>query len=391
MFERLYARRAASLADSSLKDVLESRPGVISFSGGLPDEKAFPYERIAALTAQVCQQPRAWQYPPTEGLVELREQIALQMQRIGIAAGPENILVTQGSQQGLDLINKAFVDPGDPVFVEAPGYLGALKAVENYEGRLIPLPLDEEGLDVAALRARHERAKYLYTVSTFQNPAGCTLSLARRRELLHIAERRGFFIVEDGAYHHLRFEGDPIPPLKALDQTGHVIYLGSFSKVLVPGIRVGWIVAPRPVIDRLALLKQATDLAGSSFGQLFAAAWLREFGLTPPVELYRQKRDLALAALRDHMPPGVQWNRPQGGFFLWVTLPQRIDTRSLLAASLRAGVSYVPGDAFGGAPNALRFSYSQVGLDEIEEGVRRLARVVAAASDGGELRSAMEN
>jgi len=377
MYESMFARRAGDPVDSSLKGVLEVPPGVISFAGGLPDEKAFDLERIQEVAAAVAADRLAWQYPPTEGFATLREAIATYAGSLGIKAGPENVLITQGSQQGLDLINMLFVDEGDAVLMESPGYIGAINAVQNYRGRLIPVPLDSDGASLEALERSGERAKYFYTVSTFQNPAGCTLPLEKRKRLLEIAERRGFFIVEDAAYHHLRYEGEAIPPIKAFDEAGRVIYLGSLSKVLTPGIRVGWIIAERRVVERLALIKQAADLAGGSFGQLFALHWLEKYGICPPVDLYRQKRDEADRALSAHMPPGVSWNRAEGGFFFWVTLPEHINARVLLDAAKKRGVAFVPGDAFGGAENAFRFSFSQVALGDIEKGAQRLAGAIA--------------
>lgn len=379
MFAHLYADRAASLQDSSLKEVLETRAGVISFAGGLPDEKAFEFDTIADVCGEVAKDPKAWQYAPTEGFMDLREAIAASLEKIGIRATGEHVLITSGSQQGLDLINKIFVNPGDRVYVEAPGYIGSLKAIENYQGQAVPIPLEADGLSVDALQENIEPAKYLYTVPTFQNPAGYTLSQHKREAVLNQSISRGFLIVEDGAYHELRYEGEQLAPIKSMDQAGHVIYLGSFSKTLVPGIRVGWIVAHPEIIHKLILVKQATDLAGGSFGQRFALTWLTRYGIRPPNALYQEKRDRALACLERSMPPGVSWNRAQGGFFLWLTLPTSINTQRLLVSAKARGVSFVPGYAFGGAAHALRFSFSQVALSDIEPGVSRLAESIRNA------------
>lgn len=388
MLHRLIAKRASKPQDSALKDVLLTFPGVISFAGGLPDEQAFDMELIAEITQSIVGRRASWQYLETEGYLPLREALAEHMGTMGVAATARNILITNGSQQGLDLIAKLLIDPGDRVLIEGPGYLGGLGAFDNYESRLVPIPLDDEGLDLEALErvlegerglAREPDAgempgsKFLYTVSTFQNPTGATLPLERRRRLLELAKQHGFLIVEDGAYHLLRYDGEPIPPIKSLDQEGTVIYLGSLSKVLVPGIRVGWIAADEEIINRLALLKQATDLAGNTFGQLFAERWLREVGLRPPIDLYRKKRDGAMEALQQLVPEGVRFSRPAGGFFFWLQFPQGIDTHTMLPLAKENGVVYVPGSAFGGAANTIRFSFSQVPLDQIDEGVRRLA------------------
>lgn len=373
------AKRVELQTDSSLKEVLESFPGVISFAGGLPDEKAFPVQQLTGVLAEVAHAPAAWQYLPTEGLPALREAIARHMATLGVEADIDNVLITQGSQQALDLVAKALVDPGDKVLMEAPGYLGAIGAAQNYEADLLDVPVGDQGIDPDALTQAPPGAKYLYTVSTFQNPSGCSIPLSRRRQILEVASQKGFYVVEDGAYRELCFEGDPEPPIKSFDVEGRVIYLGSFSKALVPGVRVGWIVADRELIRVLALLKQATDLASNTLGQLFVARWLELYGLTPPIDLYRQKRDLALQALEREMPPGVSWNRPRGGFFLWIRLPAGLNASRLLQSARANGVTYVPGAAFRGEKAALRFSFSQVGLDEIEPGVRRLARTIQEA------------
>jgi len=377
MDPRFFAKRAAALSDSSLKEVLETHPGIISFAGGLPDEQAFPIEQIQEILRRVASSPRAWQYLPTEGDPALREAVAEHVASFGIQADVDNILITQGSQQALDLISMAFIDPGDKVLMEAPGYLGAIGAVQNYEAEIVDIPVGEEGVDPTHLAQAPPGAKFFYTVSTFHNPTGCSIPVDKRRELLKVAEAKNFLIVEDGAYRELRFDGDAAPPIKSFDTSGRVIYLGSFSKALVPGVRVGWIVAAKEIIERLALLKQAVDLASNTLGQSFWLHWLREYGLRPPIELYKDKRDRALTALEKEMPPEVKWNRPQGGFFLWVRLPAFLDATAMLSTARQEGVTYVPGAAFRGAPSSLRFSFSQVRPEEIAPGVERLARVIA--------------
>lgn len=388
MDPRLFSRRVAGLGDSSLKEVLESFPGVISFAGGLPDERAFPVEQIDEILRRVAKDHAAWQYLPTEGSPALREAVAEHVSRYGIEAGADNVLITTGSQQGLDLIAMALIDPGDPVLMEAPGYLGAIGAVKNYEAHIRDVPVGDQGIDpeqLAAVARSTRGAKFLYTAATHQNPTGTSVPLANRRRIYEIAGERGFLIVEDEAYRELTFEGTPHPPIKSLDQEGRVVYLGSFSKSLVPGVRVGWIVADREIIRTLSLLKQSVDLASNTLGQLFVLHWLKEYGLRPPVELYREKRDLALAALEAQMSEGVSWNRPRGGFFLWMRLPGHMDAARMLPYARRNGVTYVPGSAFRGPHNTLRFSFSQVAKDEIAEGVKRLARTVQQWCETGSL------
>lgn len=376
MDRRLFARRVASLGDSNLKEVLESFPGVISFAGGLPDEKAFPVEQIDEIIGRIAKERAAWQYLPTEGSLQLREAVARHVAHYGIRADVDNVLITQGSQQALDLICMALIDPGDPVLMEAPGYLGAIGAVQNYEADIRDIPVGDDGIDPARLGSRADGAKFLYTVSTHHNPTGCSIPARHRPLIYEAASSLGFLIVEDEAYRELTFEGTPSPPIKAWDEEGRVVYMGSFSKSLVPGVRVGWIIADREIIRMLALLKQSVDLASNTLGQLFVLHWLNQFGLRPPIQLYREKRDLALAALQAEMPPDVTWNRPQGGFFLWVRLPEGFDASQMLPYARANGVTYVPGAAFRGPRNTLRFSFSQVAKDDILPGVQRLARTI---------------
>lgn len=372
--KRHLSARAAATADDSLKEVLVQYPGVISFAGGLPDPALFDLERIAEVSAAAAADRMSWQYCPTEGRLQLRERIAAHMSKLGVKLGPESILITHGSQQALDLLAKTFVDPGDKVLIETPGYIGGIQAMEAYGGELVPAPLDDDGVDPSRLDAEQaKRAKLLYTVSTFQNPTGATLTPERRVALLEAADQYDFLIVEDGAYQHLAYDQEPPRPIASFDQAGRVIYLGSFSKALVPGIRIGWIAAAPEIIERLALLKQATDLATNSFGQRFVELWLERYGLEPPLAAYRAKRDRALEALEKHMPDGVTWNRPGGGFFIWIRLPEGLDTVELLPMAREAGVTFVPGPAFNGPPHTMRFSFSQVDVAEIETGVIRLA------------------
>ncbi|HEX6971509.1 MAG TPA: PLP-dependent aminotransferase family protein [Limnochordia bacterium] len=379
MFTHLLARRAATTTDTSLKDVLERHPGIISFAGGLPDERAFDLATLREIAAEVAADPLCWQYAPTEGLMALREALSASARADGIVAGPDEVLITEGSQQGLDLCARLLIEPGDAVLIEAPGYIGALRAFENAEARIIGVPLDDDGLCVDRLAelARRHRPKLLYTAPTFQNPTGTTLPLERRRRVLEIAAECGFLVLEDHAYRAIRFEGEEIPPLKALPGGERVIYAGSFSKALVPGVRVGWLIADAELIRHMALLKQGTDLAGNTFGQRLVLRWLETRKIEPPIALYRQKRDQTLRALAAHLRGDVHWNRPQGGFFLWVRLGPGGDSRTLLTLAKREGVSFVPGPSFGGEAAGFRFSYSQVPLEAIDEGVRRLAAAVA--------------
>lgn len=378
--QRFAQRTQASASDSSLKEVLTQFPGVISFAGGLPDPKAFDMKRIASVVETTSQMEDAWQYTATEGWRPLREKIAEIMQRLGVQASWRNVIVTNGSQAALELLAKTLLNPNDTVLVEMPGYLGAIQAFQSYEARVQSMETDEDGLIPERIGTEAIRnAKLMYTVSTFHNPTGSTLPPHRRRALAQRVAQHDGLLIEDGAYHWLAYDTEPPKPIAAYDTSGHIIYMGSFSKVLLPGVRIGWIVAPEPLTEQLALVKQSTDLATNTFGQFFVYEWLNEYGLRPPINLYRKKRDAALHALQQYMPSYVQWNQPQGGFFIWLTLPATIDAKRLLSTARQNGVTYVPGAAFGAEHNTLRFSFSETPEDDIKEGVQRLANTIQAA------------
>lgn len=376
---------------------LAERGDIISFAGGFPSPESFPKGEVADIARHVAQElgDSSLQYGPTEGFYPLRELIAGTMRARGIACRPEEVLITNGSQQALDLIGKLFLDPGDGVIVEKPAYVGGLNALSPYEPRFVGIPLDDDGmctslidaqLDERRRRGQLGRVKACYTVPNFHNPAGVTLSAQRRRELLAAAARHGFCIIEDDPYGDLRFEGAPLEPIKALDRDERVLYLGSFSKVFLPGFRLGYVVGPEEVIKRLAIAKQGADLCSNSFGQRVILEAVRR-GLLEPhreriVALYRAKRDLMLEALSRYFPPEVTWTRPQGGFFIWVTLPDGMDAKRLLPEAVaEERVAYVAGGAFfvdGSGANTIRLAYSQASDAEIVEGIKRLGRFLAS-------------
>jgi len=322
------------------------------------------------------------------------------MGRYGIRVGPENILITSGSQQALDLIGKLFVNPGDKILTEEPTYLGALQAFTAYQAEYLPVPIDDDGLRIDLLEERLRAGpKFLYILPNFQNPAGVTLSLERRRRLIELANQYGVPIVEDDPYGQLRYEGEHLPPLVKIDAefhqcangehafTGDVIYLSTLSKTLAPGLRIAWIVAPAPVILRLVQMKQGADLHTSTFCQFVAHEVAREGFLDRHVRriraVYGERRNAMLAALSRHFPPGVRWTRPQGGLFLWITMPKGVDSGALLKEALREKVAFVPGKPFfpnEGGEECMRLNFSFCPPDVIEEGIRRLARVVGAAA-----------
>lgn len=391
--EELFARRAGGMRRSDIRDAfkLTERSDVISLAGGFPDEETFPVAELEGVIRRLVEREggSVFQYGPTEGLAELRARVAGELAKLGLAFDPDQILLTSGSQQALDLIGRVFLDPGDVVLVEAPGYVGGLSAFAAYEARLVGVELDREGLrpedlerQLRRLAREGTRVKLLYTVPTFQNPTGTCLSSERRAALVDLAERYGFLIVEDDPYREIWFDSPPPAPLAAADPTGRVLYLGSFSKVFLPGLRVGWVAGAPTLVSRLALAKQPADLCSNIFGQKLVEAYLREGRLEPrKAALRRQYRERCAAldgGLREAGAP-LTWEKPSGGFFLWVTMPQGGDARRLAEVALREGVAYVAGDAFcvdGGGERSLRLAFSQSAPERLREAAVRLARAV---------------
>jgi len=400
-----YAARTKGLTSSAIRDLLKviQKPGMISFAGGLPAPDVFPVQRFKEACHKVLteQASNALQYGATEGYEPLRELIANNMARYGIKARVENVLITSGSQQALDLIGKLFINAGDHVLVEAPTYLGALQAFNIYGAEYLAVTSDENGLRTDLLEAPlRSGPKFMYVLPNFQNPAGTTLSEGRRHELVLLADRYGIPIVEDDPYGQLRYEGEHLPPLVVLDREnlrrdkgysiGNVIYLSTFSKTLAPGLRLGWIVAPPEVIGKLAQLKQGADLHTSTFTQFVAYEVARDGFLDSHVKLirkvYRERRDVMLQALQEFFPPAVTWTHPQGGLFLWVTLPQSLDIQAIFRSALEQNVAFVPGDSFYANDSRdknecegcrhMRLNFSNATPEQIREGIRRLAAAV---------------
>lgn len=394
--ERLYSKNAKNMKRSAIRELLKltNKKGLISFAGGLPDPNIFPTEEIAQITAEVLTEEghTALQYGVTAGDSRLRRALAKWGAAQGLELTEENVIVTTASQQGLELISKVFIDPGDTVIVGLPSYLGGLNAFTSYRANLVSIPLDDEGMKTALLREKlkelHRKGKmpkFIYVVPDFQNPAGVTMSAERRRELLDLCYQYDLPLVEDTPYRELRFEGQPPPDLLALDDKGHVISLHTFSKILFPGMRLGWTIGPREIIDKLELAKQSMDLCTPSFTQAIVYRYM-ERGLLEPqikrvIQLYRKKRDAMLRALETHMPKvsGIHWTHPEGGLFLWVTLPEGIDTREMFSQAVERNVAYVVGAAFcadGSGENSMRLNFSFPTEEEITEGIRRLAEAV---------------
>jgi 2-aminoadipate transaminase len=402
-WQQRYAQRTQRMTSSAIRELLKltSRPEIISFAGGLPAPELFPVEEVRSAVDRVltAHGTSALQYSTTEGYPPLRDMVARHMARYGIKVSIENIIVTTGSQEALDLIGKILINPGDRILTETPSYLGAIQAFTMYGAEYVTVPIDDDGLDTGKLdEALRSGPKFIYNLPNFQNPAGVTLSLERRHELVRLANQYGIPIVEDDPYGQLRYEGQHIKPLVVLDAElhnehrngqyrGDVIYLSTFSKTLAPGLRLGWVVAPKEVIQRLVMAKQGTDLHTSTFDQMVAYEVARGGFIDQHVrrlrDVYKRRRDIMLASLERAFPAstGVRWTRPLGGLFLWVTLPIGIDTSKLLEAAVEEKVAFVPGVCFhpdGSGRNTMRLNFSNASEAAIQDGVARLGRVVEA-------------
>lgn len=420
LWQRRYAQRTTRMSSSIIREILKitQQPDVISFAGGLPAPESFPVEQIAQAPQHILATlgTKALQYSPTEGYLPLRQFIIEKMARYGIHANVDNVLITTGSQQALDLIGRVLIDPGDTILCEAPTYLGALQAWTAYGARYVTVPADDDGMQVELIEPilRKRKIKFIYALPNFQNPGGTTISLERRTQLVRLADRYSVPIIEDDPYGELRFEGEHLPPLAVLDQErqkkkrknadafehGNVIYTSTFSKTLAPGLRLGWVVAPRQVTFKLVQAKQGADLHSSTFDQYIAYEVVKpdKFFVDHVRKIrtmYKEHRDAMVAAMEKYFPPGVRWTRPAGGLFLWVTLPEGVDATALLPEAVANKVAYVPGAPFfpeTNAPrrktrgkqlpaghNTMRLNFSNASLEEIDLGIRRLGQVIERA------------
>jgi 2-aminoadipate transaminase len=385
----LYARRTSGMSASEVRALfaVASRPEVVSLAGGMPYVQALPIEHVLEVVGSVLSDHAdvALQYGGGQGSPMLRERLAMLMAEESTEVDPDDVLVTTGAQQALDLVGKVLLDPGDEVVVEAPSYVGALSAFSAYEPTFVPIDLDDDGLVVEQLEEAllaGIRPKFVYTVPNFHNPAGVTMSYERRRRLVALCREAHVPIVEDNPYGMLRFEGERLPTLRSLDPQ-NVIYLGTVSKVFSPGVRVGWAVAEPGVLQRLILAKEAADLCGSNFMMLVTERYLSgdtwRSTLATLVETYRSRRDAMLEALAEHFPADARWTHPAGGFYVWATLPEYVDTRSMLAAAVERRVAYVPGTGFfadGRGTREMRLAFCYPPEDRIREGVRRLGELL---------------
>ncbi|MGW0662457.1 aminotransferase-like domain-containing protein [Streptodolium elevatio] len=389
-----YAARTAGMTASEVRALfaVASRPEVVSLAGGMPNINALPLDAVADTVARLVAERGtvALQYGSGQGDETLRGQICDVMRLEGIDAHPDDITVTVGSQQALDLVTRIFIDPGDVILAEAPSYVGALSTFASYQANVVHVGMDDDGLipehlenAIAAVRASGKRAKFLYTIPNFHNPMGVCLSPERRARILEICRAADLLIVEDNPYGLLGFDGDPMRALRADDADG-VVYLGSFSKTFAPGLRVGWAVSPHAVREKLVLAAEASVLSPPVFSQMTVSAYLETQPWRAQIktyrEMYRERRDATLDALRTYMPPGATWTNPAGGFFVWVTLPEGLDAKAMLPRAVTARVAYVPGTAFyadGFGASSMRLSFCYPTPDRIREGVRRLAGVIS--------------
>lgn len=386
-----FAKRMERLQASEIRELLKltQRPEIISFAGGLPAPELFPVEELAKVAHDILlkEGKQLLQYATTEGRPTLRKKIADRMlAKYQIQVSPDEILITTGSQQCLDFAGKLFLDPGDVVLCESPSYLGALNAFNAYEPEFIEVPTDEGGLipeELDKILSTTNRCKFIYVIPDFQNPTGRTWSLERREKFMEVINKYELPVLEDNPYGELRFEGEILPSLKSMDTKGLVIFLGTFSKIFCPGLRLGWVAAKPGILSEFIKIKQSADLHTSNFDQGIADAYIESYDLDAHVEkikdLYRHRRDLIIASMEKMMPEGVEWTHPQGGLFLWLTFPQGTSAAQVFVKCIEKNVAGVTGDAFfpnGKTDRNMRINYSNMPDDKIVEGIRRIAEAI---------------
>ncbi len=393
-WEKVYADRAKGMRASEIRELLKvaKQPGVISFAGGFPDPTIFPVNEIKEVTSYVLTNygADALQYGVTEGLKELREILVQRMKNEGVNLGIDNLIITTASQQGLDLIAKIFINPNDTIIVESPSYLGAIQAFNAFEASYVDIRINKDGMDTDILEEslkdlifnKRIKPKFIYTVPNFHNPAGVTLSLERRKKLIEISEKYQVPIIEDDPYGEVRFEGEHLPSLISLDKS-HVITLRTFSKILSPGLRLGWIVGDPEAIRKIVIAKQAADLCSPSITQFIVYEFLKRGYLEPYIEKvkaeYKKKRDLMINSIIKYFPEEVKYTKPEGGLFLWVTCPKSINTEELFFEAIQEKVAYVIGVSFyahRNIHNCMRLNFSLPTYEQIEEGIKRLGNLL---------------
>jgi 2-aminoadipate transaminase len=392
--EKLLSKNMAAAKRSAIREILKltQKPDIISFAGGLPAEASFPVEDIRICMNEVLTNngTKALQYGTTEGCNELREELVKHYKAQGLNIGINNIMITTASQQGLDLTGKIFLNPADKVIVGLPSYLGGLSAFRSYGGEMVGIKFDKDGMNpialeekLAELKAANDLPKFIYLIPDFQNPAGITYPESRRAELLNIAEKYDILVVEDSPYRELRFDGKEQKMMFELDKSGRVIVLGTFSKTLAPGFRMGWVIASEEIIEKYITAKQATDLCTPAILQMAAATYMKKGllkkNLEKTIDMYRVKRDLMLECFRKYMPEGITWTEPEGGLFLFLNLPEYMNAEELFHVAIENKVAFVIGQVFhcdGSGTNTMRMNFSFPTHEQIEEGVKRLANAI---------------
>ena len=388
-----FAKRMDNMKASEIRELLKltQKPEVISFAGGLPAPELFPIEEMKKAATKVLSEKgaAALQYGPTEGYNPLREKILKRMAKVKVNATIDNILITSGSQQGLDFAARVFINPGDVIICESPTYLGAINAFKACEPRFVEVPTDDNGMILEELEKalkENPNAKFIYVIPDFQNPSGKTWSLERRKGLVELANKYNVAIVEDNPYGELRFEGEILPALQHFDTEGRVVFLGTFSKILTPGLRLGWICADQEVLSKFIMVKQGADLQSGTSAQMEVDQLLEDYDVEEHIkkiiEVYKRRKDLMIKTMEQEFPEGVTWTNPQGGLFTWVVLPEHLNARELAVKALEKNVAYVPGGAFfpnGGHENTFRVNYSNMSEERIVEGVKRLGEVLREA------------
>ncbi|MCD6466700.1 MAG: PLP-dependent aminotransferase family protein [Methanomicrobia archaeon] len=385
-WKKYYSERAKGLKASEIRELLKmtQKPEIISFGGGLPSPDSYAVDQVKECIDYVMETKakKALQYGTTEGYSRLREFLADYMKKKGYNAKPDDILVTAGSQQGLDLVSKVFIDKDDTVITESPSYLGGLSAFRAYLAKIETIPLQDDGMNLDILEERlktGKKPKFIYVVSTFQNPAGICMSTEKRKKIVEISLDYGVPIIEDNPYSELAFSGEPPKPILAYSK-GNVLYLGTFSKTFSPGIRVAWVCGPTEIVRKLTIAKQSTDLCSNVLSQRTVYEYCHrgylEENLKKLRKMYKRKRDIMLKAMEDYFPEGVKWTKPEGGLFLWVTLPEYIDTKEMFEDAIKNNVAYVVGTAFAGGKNTMRLNFSYPSDEDIVEGIKRLAEVI---------------
>lgn len=390
MMNNKFAKRTQNLKPSEVREILKvtQRPEIISFAGGLPAPELFPVEEIKKACIEVLNNEgqSSLQYSTTEGYIPLREAICGRMKNLQIETSIDNIIITTGSQQALDLSGKLFIDEGDTIICESPTYLAAINAFNAYMPKFQEVSMDEEGMIMEELEKTIKavpNAKFIYTIPDFQNPTGRTMSLSRRKKLVELANKYDMVIIEDNPYGEVRFAGEKLPPVKHFDTEGRVIYLSTFSKIFAPGLRLGWICADKKFIDKYVPFKQNVDLHSDIFAQMITAKYMELFDIEAHIEkireVYRHRRELMIKCIKEEFPENIKYTLPDGGLFIWVQLPENIDASELFVKALENNVVFVSGQSFfpnGNCKNAFRLNYSNMPDERIIEGIKRLAEVI---------------